>query len=419
MKERVEVGWMVLISLILVTGTVFGAGITAGEEDGDEVDFELVQGYFTEISFSGDQDQTVIEISHQEENISYDFSHTGGEWSGDTEYLDEEATSYSEEDGEWILSIALDHDAPVDDEWEMVIDGQEHELRVLEADTGLGKSGSLEFSLQPHTDQAVASDSFEMVNNGNVPSTFEVEYEMDDLDYSLESYVVEPEGSEEITFEFTADTYDPEIFDLQDISISVYSLGRLDLEAEGNVVVGSEIGYTETPTVNVGYEGFERDEGDGFLIQFEETIEVPGDATGTTTFYVYPDEELYIDLEGENVTFDEDDVNINVGEVDLDFDPTEPISPNHDEVEITVTFTSDYEEGGWIELEVGREVHRTEILLTETVEPPEDEEGTFSEEQQERLYLGAIIVLAVIVFIVFRSGLVQQLKSEEEKEDES
>jgi len=413
---------LVLLTIILlVTGTALTPGIVIAEteeNDNGNVDYELVQGYFTEISYSGPQ-QTSIELTHQEENFTYTWSHSNNEWRGDTEYLHEEDTHYS--DGDWSLKIAVDHDAPTDENWIMIIDEDEHDVRVAEAETGLGKSGSLNFHLEPHTEEAVASDSFRLVNTGNVPGTFELSHDIENLEVFVDDEIVEPGGSESITFEFTHNTADPEIFSLDEIDIRVYSLGRLDLEAEGNVRVESEIGYSETPTVTVGYEGFEHEEGIGYSIQFEESIEVVGDTANEVTFYVYPEEEIYINFDKENVTFDEEDVTI-IGrggeEETLDFDPTEPISPDYNEVQINVNFTADHQEDGWIEISLRDgtepETYLVEIELTETVDPPEDDDNG-APTQDRQFYFGALIIGAVIVFYVVRSGF---WKKEEEKEEE-
>ncbi len=409
-----------LVPIFLMMGLAISANFVSGQGEEDvteDIEYELVQGYFTQISYSGEEDIS-IELTHQEDNFTYDWSYSNGEWNGDLEYLDEKNTQYSKD--EWTLSIAVDHDAPIDDDWIMNIDAQQYGVRVLEADTGLAKSGSLEFMMEPQTSGATGSDSFELVNNGNVPSTFELNYENPNLEAKVEDELVMPGDTASITFEFIYDTSDPKVFNLDKIHIDVYSKGRLDLDADGNVIVGSEIGYSETPTVTVGYEGFERGGNGDYSIQYEESIEVVGNTVHTVTFYLYPEEELFIDLTGENVTFDEDEDVTITGEVEgekLEFDPTEPLDSEYNEVKIEVTFTADPKEDGSIELSVGAERYQTEVTLTETVDLQENEDpSSEDQDRDQRLYLGALVIAAVIVFFVVRSGFWK--KEESKRKDE-
>jgi len=444
--ENMKEDWTyVLVVLILVTGTIsmtFPVMAVEGGTNGEmtsarldqeqENEFEYVQGYFTKENYSVSEKETSIEVEHKSDNYSYRWEYSEDSWTGDTEYIDEYKTTFLEDESEWIINAAVDHNATIDEEWIVNVDGEEYDARVVEADTGLAKSGSLDFTLDPYTEGATDMENITMSNDGNVPGRFEIEIDhLEGLDAETESEVVEPEDSEEIEFTFRYDTLGHEEIELEQFVIRTFTLGRLDLEADGNVVVESEIQYGETPSVSVKYDHLDvDDEPANFTIQYEnELSNVERDSIQNATFYLFPEEEINYSLNGENIFFSDDDVEVIIhgteespdSILEREYDPTETLSPDYNKVEITVVFRTHHEEEGIIELIVDGEKRYDTTVDLELAEFPDENGDDDGEEDgtEDRIYLGIGIVAAVLIFGVLRSTLLKKVEGEEESKEEN
>lgn len=375
----------------------------AAELQEEDTEFELVQGYFTEIRYSGEADQTSLGLSHPEYEKTYNWVFSDGEWSGDIDYLLEDDTYHVDENSEWVVTIAVDHDAPLDDDWTLILDDEEHGVEIVEPSTAVGISGGLNFLFDPYSEDATATDSIRVINEGNIPMTYEIEYTDTHLSHQKDQEVIRPSESGNPTFTYEYSTTDPEAFS-PDISITAYFQDALDLEADGNTRVTSRSGFGVSTRVTVGYEGVEQEIRDGYSVQYTSSLQVPGNTYHEATFYVYPNEEVVINFYSENVSFEDD--NITVIPLDsegnrldeIDFDPNSALSPEYGEVEITVEFKSDRENDGFIGLEVGRDRYTTNIQLTETAPQPGDEEVSFVEEEAEKITLGIVLIGGILAF---------------------
>ncbi len=406
------------LPIILVFGTALGGAIDVSTEEvitseNDDYDYKLIQGYFTEISYSGTGSETSIELIH-EEGTDYNWMYSTGEgWSGDIDYLDQDNTTFSE--GEWTVSIAVDPNVSNDDGWIMVIDGEEHDVQVAKAETRIGKRGSLRFFFEPHTVGGTSTDSFRLVNNGNVPGWFRLDYDhIGNLDHQVDAEILLPGETVEINFTYQFDSSDPRIFELDRLSVQPYFLGRLDLAAEGNVVITPGIEYTEIPEVRVGYESLELEERESFSVQYELSIGVDGDDIGNVTFYVFPNEEIFYNIVSDKLTYSNDDITVVVrGTEDspeliqeIDFDPVEPLRGDYHEVQITVNFRTHPEDRGYLELIVDDESFSTLVNVNPVHQNNEDTGGNGDEdEHRETLYFGGAIIGGVIVYGVVRSRM--------------
>lgn len=374
----------------------------ASEIAEEDTEVEFVQGYFTDIRYSGEADQTSIELSHPEYEKTYNWSYSEGSWSGDIDYLLEDDSYYVEENKEWVVTVAVDNDAPLYDEWTFTIDDKEHPAEVVEPNTGVGISGGLNFQFEPYTEQTTVTDSMSVLNEGNIPMTYEIEYTDQHLSHEIDEEIVQPGESGNPTFTYEYSTTDPEAFS-PDVSITAHFQGRLDLEADGNTEVTSRTGFGVSTAVSVGYEDTEQEILDEYSVQYSESISVEGNTYEEITFYVYPNEEVFIDFESENVTFEDENITIIPRDSDgeqleeIDFDSTEPLSRDYGEVKITVEFRSDREEDGYIGLQVERDLYTTEVQLTETAPEPGDEEVSFVEEEAETITMGIILTGGILI----------------------
>lgn len=393
---------VLLVPILLVTGTALSTSTVTAETEEIEQQtsdpyYELVQGYFTEISYSGSESETSVELAH--EDFTYSWQYSDDQWTGDTDYLDEDNTTFSE--GEWTLSIAVDHNAPLGSDWTITTDGDEHSVQVVEADPGMAKSGSLNFMLDPYTEEQVVSDSFRLINTGNVPGTFKLDYEHIDNLYSVvDRKTIDPGDSASITFNYEYDATDPTEFNLEKFTVETYSEGRLDLDAEGNVVIDSIIAYGETPSVTVGYPGYQRIIRDDFAVLYEDSINVDGDTHNEITFYVYPHDVIFSQLRKENVFFDEgEDVTMTVLEgfgeeeerTEQTFSSPQQLDPHMNEVELNVEFRSHHMEDGQIELAIEGERIITEVNILQVAPDPEEND------EDDGFLCGAIFLPSLLV----------------------
>lgn len=391
------------LSAFIITGLILSLIVSGfvvqnvrGEEE-DEYEHEIVRGYFNIISYEGSSQETSIELEHEDENHFYGWSYAGGEWSGDTELLLQDDTFF--EDGEWNVKIAVDHDVPTGDDWILTIDEEERSVNIVEPQTPSALMGSLNFLVEPYRDEAEDSDSITVPNDGNVPLTYELEYDDSmfegELSHEVEDETLQPGERTDVVFTHLRATEGPERdvisnVDSKNIILTVYYIGELDREADGNVVIGAEKRLTVSGLVDVGYEGYEREYGDSYDIQYKESVEVDGDTVDDITFFVYPEEEVDIHLTETNVTIEGRTV---------DFD--EPLNPEEDEIPIEITFKSHHMADGEITLIVDGDRYTTEIEIRETAPDP-DADGGNPFEGQERVITGSVILVIIVGVMAVR-----------------
>ena len=274
----------------------------------------------------------------------------------------------------------------------------------MSASTPLSVSGSVEFYLEPYeVDVYSDEDSVTYTNNGNVKTRVVLEYEDENLTHEVEKDVFEPGESGEITFQYYSAEGGVISFGTE-VSIQHYPLGRLDLDSEDNIGVGSRVSYLLNIGVTVGYEGYEQVQMENYEIQYKESISVKGDTENNLTFYVYPHEEIDFDMIGTDVEI-----------LDISEDTDEPLSSDEEnrEIELTVQFRSHHEDDGEIELILDGDNYTTEIQLTETAPEPGDEEVSFIEEEAETITFGIILIGGIVVI-----GAVRVLLSKKKEDDE-
>ena len=274
----------------------------------------------------------------------------------------------------------------------------------MSASTPLSVSGSVEFYLEPYeVDVYSDEDSVTYTNNGNVKTRVVLEYEDENLTHEVEKDVFEPGESGEITFQYYSAEGGVISFGTE-VSIQHYPLGRLDLDSEDNIGVGSRVSYLLNIGVTVGYEGYEQVQMENYEIQYKESISVKGDTENNLTFYVYPHEEIDFDMIGTDVEI-----------LDISEDTGEPLSSDEEnrEIELTVQFRSHHEDDGEIELILDGDNYTTEIQLTETAPEPGDEEVSFIEEEAETITFGIILIGGIVVI-----GAVRVLLSKKKEDDE-
>jgi len=399
-------------------GNISFENLKSGEQTSNinlDIPEEFVAGFFNEISFESLNPETIIELYNMNSSYLWEYSEMEG-WGGDMEYLNEEETIYSSDENIWYVQISIneeDMNDDTEDDWTLEINTHEEtkttELLVVKADTGASMIGQqLNFFFEPYQKGAQAEDSVSLRNDGNVDLTIEIEFESEDLQIvgDIESGdILEPGDTAEIVFlyETTTDDARPPIM-IETISVTSYAMTQVNLDTDEDVRVYSRTSYGVETSYFVGYEGYEQWEDEGYSLQYDPSIDVIGNTYNEVTFYVYPNEEVYINFNEENITFENENVTIIPRDSDgseleeIDFDPTEPLDSDYGEVEITVEFLSDREDDGFIELVVEEDRYTTEVQLTETAPEPGDEEVTFVEEQSETITLG-IILIGGIVFI--------------------
>ena len=383
----------------------------------EEPDFELVRGYFNEIEYTGSSEETSIELNHPD-GISYQWIFSEGEWSGDLDHLHEEDTFFLGGQNRWVVSIAINGSDPADENWNIILDGDEFSVRVVESDESFSVSGSISFSFEPNMGEVQGiSDSLTIGNQGNVLMSYELIYDDENLEYSSDKEILSPGETTNIVIYYNYTTSGAEIFTVE-LSIQRKVVGILDLQADDSHQVKSREAISRNFQVLVGYEGFEHGGDDSYSVQYERSKNVKGNTYSTVTFYIYPKEEIFIDLNGENVTFDDENVSMVARDSDgnqmeeLTFDPSNPITSDHGEVEVIVEFKSHHREDGFIELIVNEDRYKTTIQISQAAPEPGDEEVSFLEEEAETITLGILLIGGVVIFGIARVLL---SKKKEEK----
>ena len=373
------------------------------EQEDTVISDEFVRGYFNEISFESDTQTTHIEMTHPEATRTYNWTYDDG-WSGDVDFLDDGNTTY---DGErWTISIAI-YDEEPEGEWDLYIeiDGQpnEFDIDVVEPSTSFSASGDINFYLEPYQENTFSDEqSITFTNSGNVRMKVDVNHEDDNLTYEISQEIFHPGDSGEITFQYISSTGGLIEFG-ETISIEPFPIGKLDLDLEGNIGVGSRASYGLNIGVTVGYQGYEQAQADNYEIQYLNSMEVDGDTHNNMTFYVYPHEDIDFDVEGTNVEI-----------IDVSEDTDESLSPGEEEeIEITVHFKSHHENDGDIQLILEDDEYITEIQLSEIAPQPGDEEVSFIEEEAETITLGVIFIGGILFIGLGRIWLNKRKKEED------
>lgn len=358
----------------------------------------FVRGYFNEISYSSIDEETHLEMTHPDASQNYVWTYEDG-WEGDLNYLDLENTSY---DGDgWTITIAIHSDEPTGD-WNLQIDEQNFEIEVVESDTSFSVSGDISFYLEPYQEETYSDEgSVTFRNTGNVPMKIEVIYEDDDLVHELPKEVFYPGESGQIVFQYISSTGGLLKF-APSVSVEPFSIGAVSLDGEGNVAVISQGAIGLNFSLTVGYRGYEQAQADNYEVQYLNSMEVRGDTHNNITFYVYPHEDIFFDLEGSNLEI-----------IDVSEDTSEQLFPREEEeIEITVHFKSHHENDGEIQLILEEDGYITEIQLTETVSEPGEEEVSFIEEEAETITLGVLLIGGIAVF-----GAARILLNKKKEED--
>jgi len=391
-KNKIWLKRLVLLSVVLfLSSSVVAANSQEVMGADNSEGFEIVAGYFRTITYEGNSEDTTILLECDgSENYSYEWTYNG-DWTGDVEYLMESESGY--ENGVWNVRITVDHDAPVDGDWTLTIDGETEDVLVLEPSTPVGASGGpLSFLIEPYSDGGIDGHTIR-VPSGNVLGEFEAIYDNGDFDgdlnYDVESNMIEPHEDLEVDFWYSRSTGQPEVESLDDILLTVTYQDKLDLEADGNVVVGSEKQRSLSGTLVVGYEGYEREFTPSYDIQYKEETNIDGDTTGEVTFFVYPHEEVDVHYSKENIEVEETSV-------DLD----ESLSPEEDEVVIEFTYHSDYQEDGEITLIIDGDRYTTEISIDEPAPLPEENNESLLEEHSRTVMGGVVFVVLVGIMAV-------------------
>ncbi|MFP3872076.1 MAG: hypothetical protein ACOCTR_06430 [Candidatus Natronoplasma sp.] len=393
---------------------------------------EFIAGYFNEIIYESSSQETSIEISNMDFSYLWEYKEEDG-WTGNLSYLNEEETNYSSDENVWTVQISINEEDlnTAEENWTLKIntDGEVKttELTVVKADTANSMfRGQLNFFFEPYQEGAIAEDSVTLRNDGNVNLTIEIEIERENLQVVgdiVSGDILEPGKTADIVFQYETSTdaaRPPQ--KIQAISVSAKAMTTVDPDPDNDVRVYSETSYEVEASYFVGYEDYEQDEGFGYSVQYSSSIEVPGDSTNNVTFYIYPQEEVFFQLEGENVTFEEDDVTVFIhddGERrEIVYDPDESLRSGYDEVELTVQFESHHEDDGSIDLVVERDRYTTSVELTETVPDPGEEELSFVQQESETITLGIILFGSVALYIGGRVWLGKKRKEEEKTDHE-
>lgn len=383
-----------------------------------EADFEFVRGYFNEINYTGSSEETSIELSHPDE-ISYNWTFSEGEWSGYLDYIHEDKTYYSEEESRWFVSLAIDDDVPADDDWTLSLDEEDHRVKVVEPNESFSVSGSLGFNFEPNTEDAQAtSDSITIENKGNVPMSYELIYQDENMEHSRAEKPLELGESANPIFYYNYSTGGAEMVRVE-FSIQRKVVGVLDLEADDSHQVKSREEISRDFDVVVGYEGYDQGGRETYSIQYKSSISLRGDTTETATFYIYPEEQVLFDVESDNVSFDEEDITITIHNDDdlRDVELPQQLDPDHGEVELTIEFESHRENDGYIDLIVDGDIYTTSIHITDPAQEADDAELTFIEEEAEAITLGIVLVGGVAVYIGGRIWLSKKDEGEEDEEE--
>lgn len=413
--------------IILIAASIFvisifpGALTVEGRKMGDNINEssipeKLVAGFFNEIDYESSTSETSINVLYNGDT-RYKWEYDG-KWNGDLDYLDKNGTYYDEEKSSWFVKIAIDHEAPLGDNWTLILNGKEHEIKVVEADTTVGLSGSLEFNFEPYTEGAEVSDSVTLTNDGNVPMTYELTYTDENLIHEAEKDILEAGESISLKFTYQYSPSGPAKLS-PEVSLTAEHLGVLDFESEGNIGRKSQPGFGIPTDVLVGYENYKQEKVEDYSVQYKKSISVKGNTYHEVTFYVYPNEDVLIYFNKENVTFKDENVTITALGSDgeelekIDLDTTAELNSEYDEVEITVEFKSDRENDGSINLKVEKDTYTTKIQLSQTVPEPSEDEISFVEKESETITFGALLIGGVVVFGAARV----LLSSAEDKED--
>lgn len=337
------------------------------------------------ISFESEEENTNFELSHPDANNEYVWTYEGG-WSGSIEYLDEENTSY--DNNRWTVSVAIHEDEPEGD-WTLEIDGTtiQEDITVVQPSTSFTASGDVSFYLEPYQEDTYSDEeTITFSNTGNVRMKVDVNYESDNIIHNVSQEIFYPGESGEITLQYVSSTGGLVQFG-ESISIEPYPIGKLDLDIEGNVGIGSRGSYGLNIGVTVGYEGYEQVQTDYYELQYLESLEVNGNSHNNITFYIYPHEEIDFDIEGSDVEI-----------IDVSEDTEERLTPGEeDEIELTVHFRSHYENDGEIELILDEDDYTTAVQLTETIPQPGEEEVSFIEEEAETITFGIVFIGGILL----------------------
>jgi len=276
---------------------------------------------------------------------------------------------------------------------------------MVEPNTSLTVTGDIDFYLEPYQEDVYSDEqSIRYTNTGNVKARLDVEYDDEDLTHDVSQEIFEPGESADITFQYYSSNRGLVEFGT-DVSIGQYPLGKLDLEAEGNIGVGSRGGRTLTIGVTVGYQGYKQAQGDNYEVQYRDSIELEGNTQENLTFYVYPHEEIYFDVTGSDVEI-----------IDVSMDTDELLTPRsegEEEVEITVHFESNHQNDGTIDLILDGDHYTTAVQLTETAPKPGNEEVSFVEEEAETITLGIILIGGIVII-----GAARIFLSKKDEEDD-
>lgn len=374
------------------------------EDDNDvEIPEEFVSGFFNEISYEAIERTTHIELNHPDSNRTYEWFYEDG-WEGSMNYIDLDNTSYS--NGRWSVMLGVHEDEPTGN-WTLLIEDDIYNITVVESDPSFSVSGDVNFHIEPGLEETYsAQDSVTFRNTGNVPMEVSVDHEDENLIYNIPQKTFEPGESGEITFNYTVSTGGAEKF-FPSVSIQPYAVGAISLEGDENVKIISQEAYSFSAGVTIGYEGFRQIRVDDYSVQYKESIDISGDSTGTATFYIYPEESVLFDIEGENISFTEDDITISIDNNDLlqNIDLPKQLDSDFDEVEVRIEFESHHEDDRHIDLIVDEDTYTTDIIITDPSPQPDDPELTILEEQTETITLGIILIVGVSLFILGRLWL--------------
>ncbi len=422
--------------LIFSLGIVFHSqaveGVSESIEDVGiediEVEFpdEFIAGFFNEVRFDSQEREVNITMYPEDDpDIEYQWYYDEEDgWEGDTGYLDEVNTSYI--GGSWEVHISVDDEDPTDVVWtiEFEVEGETHALsvEVVRPRVSFTYSGDLRYFFEPYQDQTEGTDSISVRNTGNVKLMVEIYTDFPEADIELGGEIehgdeLAPDESATIELNYRRSTSGARIpTTFGTLTVEGRALSRVAPDPDEDFVVHPGPAFPIDASYTVGYEGFEQEGNEGFTVQYERSIEIDGLTEGEAVFYVYPEQLVSVDIRTENVTFDEEDVTAKarngeeLEEIDLEIPGS--LSPEHEEMKITVPFESHHRNDGMIELMIEDEIYTTHVEIDEAVDPPEPDDDLFLGRDARELTLGVMVVGAIVLF-----GAVRILLSKKKEED--
>jgi hypothetical protein len=255
----------------------------------------IVAGFYHNLKFQSEEPN----ISLKKDNVSYHWFYDNG-WKGDTSFINKSASKIIDDEYHLVFGINAGEEPGL---WNLTIDETYYQVYVEEPTRSVGYySPDFELNFEPFTEEkkSTGNTKFILENNGNSILKYEVVFDKLSSNFELSNPqgLIYPGQKISSNINLTSEEWNPGYFNIEGNIIlkptNVISNETFSLipQFTFDLVVNVTVGHENYHVINIG---------DGLSFQHLLYVEMDYNRNKTVRFYLSGEEEVEVNVEGENI----------------------------------------------------------------------------------------------------------------------